>query len=129
MVSLRAMTDDEYRAYQRRSFEEYVEERARSLRTPVEEERGVARRPACRRGRVEDEPVAICRLKRVAADNKGRDVIVLDMRGITPLYDFFVLSTGTSRRQIHTITEETDAILRERCDEWHSNAGRMLKDV
>ena len=27
--------------------------------------------PACRRGRVEDEPVAICRLKRVAADNKS----------------------------------------------------------
>jgi len=27
--------------------------------------------PACRRGRVEDKPVAICRLKRVAADNKG----------------------------------------------------------
>ncbi|MBX6372863.1 MAG: FAD-dependent oxidoreductase [Acetobacteraceae bacterium] len=26
--------------------------------------------PACRRGRVEHEPVAICRLKRVAADNK-----------------------------------------------------------
>jgi len=27
--------------------------------------------PACRRGRVEEEPVAICRLKRVAADNKS----------------------------------------------------------
>jgi formate dehydrogenase (NADP+) beta subunit len=27
--------------------------------------------PACRRGRVEEAPVAICRLKRVAADNKG----------------------------------------------------------
>ncbi|MGP8217070.1 MAG: FAD-dependent oxidoreductase [Bacteroidia bacterium] len=27
--------------------------------------------PACRRGRIEKEPVAICRLKRVAADNKG----------------------------------------------------------
>ncbi len=26
--------------------------------------------PACRRGRVEEDPVAICRLKRVAADNK-----------------------------------------------------------
>ena len=26
--------------------------------------------PACRRGRVEEKPVAICRLKRVAADNK-----------------------------------------------------------
>ncbi|MBV9250841.1 MAG: FAD-dependent oxidoreductase, partial [Acetobacteraceae bacterium] len=30
--------------------------------------------PACRRGRVEEEPVAICRLKRVAADYKG-DII------------------------------------------------------
>ena len=28
--------------------------------------------PACRRGRVEEQPVAICRLKRVAADNKDR---------------------------------------------------------
>ena len=27
--------------------------------------------PACRRGRVEEQPVAICRLKRVAADYKG----------------------------------------------------------
>ena len=29
--------------------------------------------PACRRGRVEDKPVAICRLKRVAADHKDDD--------------------------------------------------------
>jgi NADPH-dependent glutamate synthase beta subunit-like oxidoreductase len=34
--------------------------------------------PACRRGRVEDEPVAICRLKRVAADNKT------DITGLLP---------------------------------------------
>src|SRR5277367_2865003 len=27
--------------------------------------------PACRRGRVEDKPVAICRLKRAAGDMKG----------------------------------------------------------
>ncbi len=27
--------------------------------------------PACRRGRLEEKPVAICRLKRVAADNRG----------------------------------------------------------
>jgi formate dehydrogenase (NADP+) beta subunit len=32
--------------------------------------------PACRRGRVEEQPVAICRLKRVAADYKG-DVLSL----------------------------------------------------
>jgi formate dehydrogenase beta subunit len=35
--------------------------------------------PACRRGRVDEEPVAICRLKRVAADNKG------DVTGRMPL--------------------------------------------
>jgi formate dehydrogenase beta subunit len=34
--------------------------------------------PACRRGRVEEEPVAICRLKRVAADNKD------DVSGMMP---------------------------------------------
>lgn len=50
---------------------------------------------------------------RVAADNKARAVVVLDMRGITPLYDYFVLATGTSRRQIHTIAEEVDAGLRK----------------
>ncbi len=50
---------------------------------------------------------------RVAADNKARDVLVLDMRGITPLYDYFVLATGGSRRQIHTLAEEVDAALRK----------------
>ncbi|MBV9123347.1 MAG: ribosome silencing factor [Planctomycetes bacterium] len=52
------------------------------------------------------------RCARVAADNKARDVLVLDMRGITPLYDYFVLATGTSRRQLHTMAEEIDANLR-----------------
>jgi ribosome-associated protein len=47
----------------------------------------------------------------VARDNKGKDILVLDMREITPLYDFFVIVTGTSRRQIHTLAEETDAAL------------------
>jgi ribosome-associated protein len=53
-----------------------------------------------------------CLSARVASDNKARDVTVLDMRGVTPLYDYFVLITGTSRRQIHTLTEEIDAALR-----------------
>ena len=53
-----------------------------------------------------------CLCARVAADNKARDVTVLDMRGITPLYDYFVLATGTSRRQIHTLAEEIDASMR-----------------
>ncbi|MEO6834080.1 MAG: FAD-dependent oxidoreductase [Chitinophagaceae bacterium] len=39
--------------------------------------------PACRRGRVEDEPVAICRLKRVAADFKD-DVVHFMPQGPFP---------------------------------------------
>jgi ribosome-associated protein len=57
-----------------------------------------------------------CLAAHVAAENKGRDVLVLDMRGITPLYDFFVLATGASRRQVHTITEEIDDALHEQGD-------------
>jgi ribosome-associated protein len=60
------------------------------------------------------ERASLC--ARVAADNKARDVIVLDMRGLTPLYDFFVLATGNSRRQVHTITEEIDAAMRDQGD-------------
>jgi formate dehydrogenase (NADP+) beta subunit len=39
--------------------------------------------PACRRGRLEQEPVAICRLKRVAADNRD-DVILYMPQGPFP---------------------------------------------
>lgn len=53
-----------------------------------------------------------CLCARVAEENKARDVLVLDMRKVTPLYDFFVLVTGGSRRQIHSIAEEVDAAMR-----------------
>jgi ribosome-associated protein len=56
------------------------------------------------------EQAVLC--ARVGEENKAKDVLILDMRGITPLYDFFVLLTGSSRRQIHTIAEEIDAALR-----------------
>ena len=58
-----------------------------------------------------------CLAAKTAADNKGQDVLVLDLRAITPVFDYFVLSTGTSRRQIHAIAEETDAALRAVGDE------------
>jgi ribosome-associated protein len=53
-----------------------------------------------------------CLAAKTAADNKGQDILVLDLRGLTPLFDFFVISTAASRRQVHTIVEETDAALR-----------------
>ena len=47
--------------------------------------------PACRRGRVEEQPVAICRLKRVAADYKG------DISAFLPK------AAGDAQRQAHRL--------------------------
>ncbi|NIP85563.1 MAG: ribosome silencing factor [Planctomycetales bacterium] len=55
---------------------------------------------------------------RVAAENNGRDIVILDMRPLTPIFDYFVLVTGTSRRQLHAISEEIDHKLE---DELHDH--------
>jgi len=48
---------------------------------------------------------------RVADQNRGRDIVILDLRELTPLFDYFVLVTGASRRQLHAISEEIDDVL------------------
>jgi ribosome-associated protein len=48
---------------------------------------------------------------RTAADNRGQDVAVLDMRSLTPEFDYFVIATGNSRRQLHAIGDEIDHTL------------------
>ncbi len=45
---------------------------------------------------------------RVVAENNGREIVILDMREMTEIFDYFVLATGTSRRQLHAISEEID---------------------
>jgi ribosome-associated protein len=45
---------------------------------------------------------------RTAAENRGQDIVVLDLREQTPIFDYFVLATGTSRRQLHAMSEEID---------------------
>ena len=45
---------------------------------------------------------------RTADDNRGQNIVVLDMRPLTPVFDYFVLVTGSSRRQLHAISEEID---------------------
>jgi ribosome-associated protein len=47
---------------------------------------------------------------RVAEENRGRDIVILDMRALTPVFDYFVLASGASRRQLHAISEEIDRV-------------------
>lgn len=48
---------------------------------------------------------------RTAEDHRGQEVAVLDMRPMTPEFDYFVIATGNSRRQLHAISEEIDRTL------------------
>lgn len=50
---------------------------------------------------------------RTAFDNHGTQIVVLDMRRESPLFDYFILATGTSRRQLHAMSEEIDHTLED----------------
>jgi ribosome-associated protein len=50
---------------------------------------------------------------RTAENNRGRDIVVLDLRELTCVFDYFVLVTGASRRQLHGISEEIDQVLEQ----------------
>jgi len=54
---------------------------------------------------------------RTAEENRGEEIVVLDMREITPVFDYFVLVTGNSRRQLHAISEEIDRCLEEQLND------------
>ena len=43
-----------------------------------------------------------------AEENHGADIVILDLRKLTPMFDYFVLATGRSRRQLHAMSEEID---------------------
>jgi ribosome-associated protein len=43
---------------------------------------------------------------KLAANTRCHNVVVLDVRGISPVTDFMVLATGTSARQMKSVCEE-----------------------
>ena len=45
---------------------------------------------------------------RVALDNRGSNVVALDVTRQSAEFDMFVLATGQSRRQLHAISEQID---------------------
>lgn len=67
-----------------------------------------AQRRECENTRALERALAAAR---VAEENRGRDITILDMRELTTLFDFFVIVTGTSRRQLHAMSEEIDRVL------------------
>lgn len=54
-----------------------------------------------------------CRCAKIADGFKGENTLVLDLTAITPIFDFFVLTTGASRRQMMAIAEEINKQLKQ----------------
>lgn len=50
---------------------------------------------------------------RIADENRAKDVKILDLRGLTSVFDFFVIATGGSVRQLHAISDEVETAARE----------------
>lgn len=45
---------------------------------------------------------------RIAEETRGTDIRILDLRGLTDVFDYFVVATGSSRRQLHAMADEIE---------------------
>lgn len=54
-----------------------------------------------------------CLCAQVADDYRGQDTLVLDLTGVTPIMDYFVVSTATSSRQMRALAEEVNRVMKE----------------
>jgi ribosome-associated protein len=55
-----------------------------------------------------------CLCAKVADDFRGSDTVVLDLTAITPLVDFFVITTGSNPRQMRSLAEEVRTMMKSR---------------
>lgn len=58
---------------------------------------------------------------KTAAENGGSEIAVLDMSAHTAIFDYFVIATGTSRRQLHAMSEEIDDTLEKELNDKRMN--------
>jgi ribosome-associated protein len=47
---------------------------------------------------------------RLAANTRCHNVVVLDVSGLSPVCDFFVIATGTSPRQMRTVADDLEEL-------------------
>ena len=59
------------------------------------------------------EPAELARkIVDIIADRKGEDIIMMDLRPVSAVTDYFVLCSGNSERQIKAIMEDTSKKLK-----------------
>jgi len=63
-------------------------------------------------------------------NKKGFDVVIIDLRGLTPIADFFVICSADSDTQVKAIAEEVDVNLKEMdIRTWHKEGFKNLNWV
>lgn len=53
-----------------------------------------------------------CRCAQIAEEYRGRDTLVLDLTEVTPIVDYFVITSGTNPRQMRALAEEVRAVMK-----------------
>ncbi len=48
-------------------------------------------------------------------EKKGEDLAVLDLTGISPIADYFLICSGTNSRQVRTIADEVERKVKDLC--------------
>jgi len=65
----------------------------------------------------------------IAIDKKARDVIILDLRPLTSITDYFVICTGEVDQHVKAIVDEIDNRLRPAEKPWHIEGYQHLSWV
>ena len=81
------------------------------------------------------DPLALARkIVDVAADRQASDIVLLDLRNLSPLADYFVIASGSSERQLEALDRQiVDQVfdelrVRPRQREGPSGSGWVLLD-
>ena len=70
------------------------------------------------------EEIALAAAK-IIADNQGKHLVVLDMTQHTALFDYHVIATGTSGRQLRAVADEIEQYMKKEMGEQRlSTAGK-----
>src|SRR5258707_611099 len=74
-----------------------------------------------------------CLCAKAAEDLRGKETLVLDLTEVTPIVDYFVITTGASGRQMRSVAEEVDRVMRAhgsrpRGIEGHNDVSWILHD-
>jgi ribosome-associated protein len=55
-----------------------------------------------------------CRVAQIAEEFRGRETTVLDLTEVTPIFDYFVITTGANPRQMFALAEEVRQVMKSK---------------